>query len=168
MGEPLGNTQLHAHAFLGLYVNGSQEAIPSAIGMKQPAQPTPDTMAISSASCYYNVHTHDYSGLVHIEDSSMAQSYTAMPSYAKLTTLFDLWGEPLNANTVATFNGPVAMYIGTPTGTKSLSGAEIVTSYAPFNGDLTTIQLGHHVTAWIVVGTPPSSGLPQVEFDVEN
>ncbi len=70
--------------------------------MKAPTQPTTsgeknDNYAVLTAQCFYHLHTHDYSGLVHIEDTSMAQSYTKAPSYAKLKTLFDIWGEPLNA-----------------------------------------------------------------------
>ncbi len=70
-------------------------------------------------------------------------------------------------STVATFSGKVAMYIGTPS-TKSGSGADVVTAYQPFNGDLTTVQLGHHIAVWIVVGTPPSAGIPKVEFDIQD
>jgi len=174
MGEPAGTTALHVHAFVGLYANGTEEAIPSALGMKAPTEPTAsgeqnDSYAVLTAQCFYHMHTHDYSGLIHIEDSALPQSYaqSGMPSYATLKTLFDLWGEPINPSAVATFTGTVAMYIGTPSA-KSSAGADIVTSYTPFNGDLTTVQFGHHVAIWIVVGTPPSAGLPQVEFNIQN
>lgn len=171
MGEPTG-TSLHVHAFVGMYVNGTQQAIPSAIGMWNPTQPTSgglanDNQAVPSASCFYHLHTHDYSGLIHIEDSTVAQSFASGPvSYAKLKTLFDIWGEPINASQVATFNGKVAIYIGTPSAPTAPSGADMVHAYTPFNGDLTTIALGHHVAIWIVVGTPPAA-LPQIIFGIE-
>jgi hypothetical protein len=167
MGEPSTNTQLHVHAFVGLYNNGTEEALASAVGMKNPTQPSPSTAEVPSASCFYHMHTHDYSGLVHIEDSSLTQSTSNSPSYATLRNFFDLWGEPISANAVASFSGTVAIYIGKPSGTAS-NGADLVTSYTPFNGDLRTIKLSHHEAVWIVVGTAPAAGLPQVEFNIEN
>lgn len=167
MGEPSTNTQMHVHAFIGLYANGTQEAIPSALGMKNPTQPSPSTAEVPSASCFYHMHTHDYSGLIHIEDSSTAQSMTSSPSYATLRNFFDVWGEPISANAVASFAGNVAIYTGNPGG-KASNGADLVSSYTPFNGDLRTIKLSHHEAVWIVIGTPPSAGLPQVEFNIEN
>jgi hypothetical protein len=167
MTEP-ATGKLHVHAFVGLYVNGAEQGIPTAIGMWNPTQPTStgspsNNYSVPSASCFYHLHTHDYSGLIHIEDDTATQTYALGPvSYATLKTLFDIWGEPINANTVAAFNGSVAIYTGTPA-----SGSQIVTSYTPFNGDLTTIQLGHHVAIWIVVGTPPAA-LPQLKFGVED
>jgi hypothetical protein len=167
MSEPASG-KLHVHAFVGLYVNGSEEALPSAVGMKNPAQPATASQSVQSASCFYHLHTHDYSGLVHIEDDTVAQNNAIGPtSYAKLKTLFDIWGEPINANTVATASGSVAIYIGTPSAPTASNGAEIVHTYAPFNGDLTTIKLGHHQAIWIVVGTPPAA-LPQVLFGIES
>lgn len=170
MAEP--TTQLHVHAFVGLYVNGTEEAIPSALGIYKPTEPTSagaksDSYAVLTAQCYYHMHTHDYSGLIHIEDSTLAQSWSlsSLPAYAKLKTMFDIWGEALDAQTVASFSGSVAMYVGTPSAKNGKD--DVVKSYTPFNGDLRTIQLGHHEAVWIVVGTPPA-GLPQVEFDIEN
>jgi hypothetical protein len=165
MTEPTNNAGYHVHAFLGMYYNGSEEAIPSAIGIKQPTQPSPQTSPVPTAACFYKMHTHDYSGLIHIEDGTLASSAPA-PSYATLKTVFDLWGEPLDASRAASFSGQVAIYVGNTT-VKAANGSDLVTSYAPFNGDLNTIALGHHVAIWIVVGTPPAA-LPEVEFGIEN
>ena len=170
MGEPAGTTQLHVHAFVGLYVNGTEQAIPAALGMKAPTEPKAsglpnDNYAVLTAQCFYHIHTHDYSGVIHIEDSSLPQSFlqSSMPSYATLKTLFDIWGQPVTPSTVATFTGSVAVYIGTPA-----PGSQLVSSYTPYNGSLNSITLGHHVAVWIVVGTPPPAGLPQVLWKIED
>ncbi|HLI95318.1 MAG TPA: hypothetical protein VKT72_04425 [Candidatus Baltobacteraceae bacterium] len=80
---------------LGIYHNGKELAIPTALGMQgpvEPTKPTPnapnghpnDNYEVEASSCEYNVHTHDYSGLIHIEDTSVAQSTapTSPLSYA--------------------------------------------------------------------------------------
>lgn len=166
------------HAFVGIYNNGTWEAVPQAIGMVNPVAPTAgtpshpkDTYAVENNQCEYNVHTHDYSGLVHIEDQTMAQSNTTMPSYATLQSLFDLWGAQLGATGITAgssmLTGAVTIYSGTPSGRDS-AGNDIVTSYAPFTGQASALQFSKHMAVWIVVGTPPAAGLPQVQFVVQN
>lgn len=171
MGEP--TNQYHVHAYVGLYVNGKWEAIPQAIGMKNPVEPMKsghpsDTYEVESASCLYQIHTHDYSGLIHIEDSTKTQDptwKTLMP-YATLQTLFDEWGEPITATGVAGFQGPVSIYTGTPSG--QVNRNDIVTSYTLSTAAPGSITLGHHEAVWIVVGTPPAGGLPKVQFVIQN
>lgn len=171
MGEP--TTQYHVHAFVGILNNGTQEAIPSAIGIGTPTEPTAsgqpnDNYEVLQAACYYHIHTHDYSGLIHIEDSTLPQTFSpsGIPAYATLQTLFDLWGEPISATGAAGFTGPVAIYTGTPTGT--MNGNDLVNTYTLSSSAPSAIQLAHHEAIWIVVGTPPTAGLPQVEFSIEN
>lgn len=166
------------HAFVGIYDNGTWEALPQAIGMVKPVSPTAgtpshptDTYAVENNQCEYNLHTHDYSGLVHVEDETLAQSNEMMPAYATLQALFDLWGAQLGATGItagsSSMTGPVTIYSGTPGGRTS-AGNDIVTSYAPFAGAAGSLQFSKHMAVWIVVGTPPSAGLPQVQFVVEN
>ncbi len=173
MGEP-GQTAYHVHAYVGLYVNGVWEAIPQAIGMKGPIEPTKgsppqpsDTYEVQQAQCFYQIHTHDYSGIIHIEDPTKPQdlTYKTIQPYASLQTLFDLWGVPFNATTVASFSGVVSLYTGT---SQMINGLDTVTSYTPFGGAAGDLKLAHHEAVWIVVGTPPVGGLPKVEFHVEN
>jgi hypothetical protein len=166
------------HAFVGIYNNGTWEALPQAIGMVNPVAPTQgtpshqyNTDAVENNQCEYNVHTHDYSGLIHIEDQTLAQSNTAMPSYATLQSVFDLWGAQLGATGItagsSALTGAVTIFTGTPTA-KDSSGNDLVTTYAPFTGAASALQFSKHMAVWIVVGTPPASGLPQVRFVVEN
>jgi hypothetical protein len=171
------------HAFVGIFYNGTWEALPQAIGMVNPVAPTKgtpshpqDTYAVENNQCEYNVHTHDYSGLVHIEDTTFAQSNTFMPSYATLQTLFDLWGAQLTPTGITAgtsmLAGPVTIYTGTPSG-KDSSGNDLVNSYSVFTGAANTLQFSKHMAVWIVVGTATpavgtNSGLPQVRFVVTN
>jgi len=166
------------HAFVGIYNNGTWEALPQAIGMVGAVAPTKgtpshpsDTYAVENNQCEYNLHTHDYSGLVHVEDETLGQSNTSMPSYATLQALFDLWGAQLGATGIvagtSTLTGPVTIYFGTPAG-KDSSGNDLVSSYAAFTGAPSGLQFSKHMAVWIVVGTPPATGLPQVRFVVVN
>lgn len=177
-GTSYPQTDFSQHAFVGIYNNGTWEALPQAIGMVNPVAPTAgtpshpsDTYAVENNQCEYNLHTHDYSGLVHIEDQTLPQSNTAMPSYATLQALFDLWGAQLGATGITAgssmLTGAVSIYTGTPSGRDS-AGNDIVTSYAPFTGTASGLQFSKHMAVWIVVGTPPASGLPQVQFVVQN
>lgn len=177
-GASYPQSALSQHAFVGIFYNGNWEALPQAIGMVKPVAPTQgtpqhqnNTDAVETNQCEYNVHTHDYSGLIHIEDVNFAQSNTSMPAYATLQSLFDLWGAQLGATGITAgssiLSGPVTIYTGTPN-TKDSSGNDLITAYAPFSGSAGALQFSKHMAVWIVVGTPPASGLPQVRFVVEN
>ena len=176
--QQAGQPTYWQHVFVGIFYNGAEEALPQAIGMQDPVAPTQGTPAhpnnnyeVENEGCEYNVHTHDYSGLVHIEDTTYPQSDTFIPPYADLQTLFDLWGASLDMNNglvagSSTLAGSAAIYTGLPSGQKN--GNDIVTSYTPFTGPLNTLAFQHHLVIWIVIGSMPSAGLPQVEFGVEN
>ena len=164
----------HVHAFVGIFANGVWEAIPQAIGMEKAVEPTvsgqpTDTDEILAAQCFYKLHTHDYSGLIHVEDPTQPQlngNFNVNESYATLQTLFDEWGEPISATGVATFMGPVSVYVGYPT-TKDGSGNDLVNSYSLSTAAPSQIMLQHHTAYWIVIGALPANGLPQVRFLVE-
>ena len=177
--EPTGS-YFHSHAFVGIFYNGTEMALPQAIGIQSPIEPTKGTPAhqydydeVENASCMFHVHTHDYSGLVHVEvpNQPFDATYQSLPSYANLQTLLDIWGATLSFSSgltagMNTLSGPVAIYTGTAT-TKDSGGNDLVTAYAPATGAPSTIMLGHHEAVWIVIGTPPA-GLPQVDFIITN
>lgn len=182
-GTSFPQDKFSQHAFVGFFNNGAWEALPQAIGMVKPVAPTAgtpshpsNTYAVENNQCEYNVHTHDYSGLVHIEDTGFAQSNTFMPAYATLQTLFDLWGANLGVTGITAGNsamaGPVSIYVGTPGG-KDSQNNDLVSSYALYSGSPADLQLSKHMAVWIVVGTAAPSiggvqGLPQVRFVVSN
>ena len=53
----------HHHVHLSLFVNGVQYAIPRGTGMKDPGT----GKFIYHADCVYFLHTHDETGIIHIE-----------------------------------------------------------------------------------------------------
>jgi hypothetical protein len=63
----------HVHAHLSIYINGQPVQVPQYIGIA------------SDGSCFYWLHTHDTSGIIHIEAPSQ-QTFT-------LGTFFQLWSE---------------------------------------------------------------------------
>lgn len=177
-GSSFPATALSQHAYVGIYNNGMWEALPQAIGMVDPVEPTKgtpshpsDTYAVENNKCEYNLHTHDYSGLIHIEDQTLPQSNTAMPSYATLQALFDVWGAQLGATGItagsSSMTGAVTIYTGTPNAKDSF-GNDLITAYTAFTGAPASLRFSKHMAVWIVVGTPPASGLPQVRFIVQN
>jgi hypothetical protein len=166
--------------------NGAVESLPQAIGMVNPKPPTTpypgnpnghqsNTDAVELQDCEFNVHTHDYSGLVHIEDVNQPQSNTATMPYANLQTLFDVWGAQLATNGIvagsSTLPGPVQIYTGVPTGHYTPPGStksvDLVNSYTAVTGNASTVTFSHHTATWIVIGQPPTDGLPQVAFGME-
>ena len=71
--DTLEQTANHYHAHLSLYINGQQVALASQVGI------APD------GSCFYWLHTHDSSGVIHIEAPARR---TFM-----LGNFFDIWGQ---------------------------------------------------------------------------
>ena len=105
----------HVHTHLALFHNGRQMQVPSFIGF------APNL----AGGCLYWLHTHDASGIIHIEapDINPPQGgpYT-------LGMFFDVRGEPLDRNNIAGFAGPVTAYV---------NGAK-------YDGDLRSIPLRAH------------------------
>jgi hypothetical protein len=183
--EPAASTSTYStHAFVGIYYNGSEYALPQAIGMKNPTEPIAsghpdDNYEVEAESCEYNVHTHDYSGLVHIEDVNYAQSTantSPLPYAPTLQSLLDIWGAQLGSSGLTVMgqpalSGSVTIYAGTPGSDAGPHGAPVTDSYtiAPA---ASAVSLGFHQTVWIVIGNLPklpdgTVGLPQVEWRVE-
>ncbi|MCL6594365.1 MAG: hypothetical protein K6T31_10345 [Alicyclobacillus sp.] len=100
--EPQMASGYHVHAHLSLWVNGQQVAIPAGVGIVQPGPK--QAGVIGSGQAYYWLHTHDASGILHVE-APRQESFT-------LGQFFDIWGEPLSRTQVAQFSGPVRVYVG--------------------------------------------------------
>jgi hypothetical protein len=116
---------LHVHTHVAIYYNGKQMQVPQYIGF------APNL----AGGCLYWIHTHDGSGIIHIEapDINPPQGgpYT-------LGMLFDIWGQPLENDNVAGLAGPVTAYVN---GSK-------------YDGDLRAIPMGAHQQIVLEVGTP--------------
>lgn len=163
----VSSTVYHVHAFLGVLVNGQEMAIPDAIGMQSPDSNDP----ILSFTCAYNLHTHAASGVIHVEDPAIAGNWNTKPTPVSppakynLQALMDVWGQSLTG--LAGGPGLPTIYMGTPTATTA-SGADLVNTYSLYTGSATNLLLQHHVAIWLVYGTPPAAGLPQIEFGITN
>lgn len=101
------NEQLafHIHAHLAIYVNGAPKLLPPGIGIGPPLQfeQTSSGPSVASGSCFSWLHTHDSSGVVHIE-SPVQRVYT-------LGDFFDIWGQPLSATQVGPAQGAVTVTV---------------------------------------------------------
>jgi len=169
--------KFHVHTFLGIYVNGKQYAIPDAIGMQGP---TPDE-PVSGFTNACPIHTHAPSGIIHVEDPSLGQSFSTQPAQYNVQSLLDIWGQSSFSNiatAAAGFSGPVSIYVGTACPNNAVScanpaknsadGDDLVTSYTLQTASPQNILLGHHVAIWVIVGSLPAAGLPSIDFNVSN
>jgi hypothetical protein len=134
LGQPVDGIQclgmegqaVHIHSHLALFVNGKQIQIPRLVG----AAPT------ASGGCLYWLHTHDASGIIHLETpQDIAPQGNGQYT---LGMFFDIWGEPLSRNGVAGFTGPVTAFV----------------NGAPYDGKLHEIPLVSHQQIVLEVGKP--------------
>jgi hypothetical protein len=129
----------HHHVHLSLFNNGVQIAIPRGIGMKNPDH----NNFIYHQSCLYFLHTHDETGLIHMEPKVGNGSFT-------LGNVFDIWGQPLNVTNVAGFTGPQLIIVNGQT----------------YTGDPSQIALAPFMQITIEVGTPLPGPPPNYLFPV--
>jgi hypothetical protein len=101
----------HIHAHLAIFVNGTQKLVPYGIGIVAPYQlqtipagePAAGTAFVGGGSKFYWLHTHDETGVIHIE-SPAQKTYT-------LGQFFDEWGQQLGPNQVGPSSGKVTAYV---------------------------------------------------------
>jgi hypothetical protein len=120
----------HIHAHLAIYVNGTPRLVPYGVGIVPPyqLQQTADGPFVAGGTSYYWLHTHDQTGVVHIE-SPVQQTYT-------LGQFFDIWKQPLRTDQVGPAKGAVTVYV---------NGSR-------YSGDPRTIPLTAHATIQLDVG----------------
>jgi hypothetical protein len=92
---------VHIHAHLSIFSKGEQIAIPYGIGIVKPFQVA--NGFVGSGAGIYWLHTHDATGIIHIE-SPDARAYT-------LGNFFDIWGRRLDVKDVAGLEGVVRVYV---------------------------------------------------------
>ncbi|HEX5439220.1 MAG TPA: Ig-like domain-containing protein [Gemmatimonadaceae bacterium] len=95
----------HIHIHLTLIVNGEQLAVPLGIGTvdRTVSKEFGEGLFVTAASCFYWIHTHDESGVLHVE-APIQRGLT-------LGNAFDVWGQPLTRTNVAGFKGPVTVFV---------------------------------------------------------
>ncbi len=120
------NEQLsyHIHVLLTIYINGQQVSVPQGVGIAPGSSP----------SCLYWLHTHDTSGIVHIE-SPTTRLYT-------LQNFLDIW---------QSFQ---AQQISFPTQLASSSGWTIYVNGKVVTGDFKSVSLNPHDLITIMYNSP--------------
>jgi hypothetical protein len=116
---------LHVHSHLAIFNNGKQIQVPQWIGFAPSL----------AGGCLYWIHTHDGSGIIHLEAPDIAPPQGGVYT---LGMLFDIWGQPLQRQDVAGFVGPVTAYV---------NGAR-------YDGELSAIPLGAHQQIVLMIGQP--------------
>jgi hypothetical protein len=124
----------HIHAHLAIYVNGQPALLPGGIGIGPPL--STQNGFVVGGSCFSWLHTHDQTGVIHIE-SPIQRTFT-------LGNFFDVWGLPLSASAVGPAAGPVHAF---------LDGQ-------PVSGDPTTIPLNAHAVVQLDVVDPVVAAQP--------
>ncbi len=124
-------TAYHIHAHLAIFSNGGAVQVPAGIGIPGPQQV--QNGFVLGGKCLYWLHTHDATGIIHIE-SPITRVYT-------LGDFFDIWGRALGTGQVGSAKGTVTAYV---------NGKR-------FTGDPRSIKLDPHTVIQLDVGTavPP-------------
>jgi hypothetical protein len=125
------NLAYHIHAHLTIYVNGVQKNLPYGVGIIPPysLDTSSGSPFVSGGSAYYYLHTHDETGIIHIE-SPNDHVYT-------LGNFFDVWKQPLSRTQVGPDKGTVTVYVDGKV----------------FSGDPSTITLTKYKNIQLDVGT---------------
>lgn len=149
----------HVHVFLGIVYKGQMIAIPDAIGMVNPG--VENNGYVNSATCFYEIHTHDASGIVHLE---VANPLPLTSVVFKLKNVLDVWGIPRSKNSFGPFKGTIHVFTGI-----SALGKPSVTTYQPFTGHWMLMGLHSHEVIWIEIGRPyyNAAQLPHISFYTE-
>ena len=120
---------------IDIFINGQRYIVPSQVG-------------IIPERCLYWLHTHDDSGIIHVE-SPVAKNYT-------LGQFFDIWNKKFNNSQIidnvanGNNNNTLSVYVN---GQKVSNGA-----------NYRDIKLNEHDQIAIVYGKPPTSIPTKYEF----
>jgi hypothetical protein len=128
--QPTEQVVYHIHQHLAIFVNSTRQTVPAGIGIPGGA---PVQGFVAGGRCLYWLHTHDTSGIIHVE-SPTQKNYT-------LGQFFDIWGWPLTTSQVGHATGKVTTYV---------NGKQ-------FSGDPRSITLTPHEVIQLDVGqvVPP-------------
>ncbi|MFN2461969.1 MAG: hypothetical protein ABR591_15030 [Candidatus Velthaea sp.] len=155
----------HHHAHISLFVNGTQIAVPGAIGIfGVVSHINPfffETDSSNPASCLYNLHTHTPSGVIHMEVRQAAD-----PTTFTLKQFLDVWGVNVTAtgmtssvNTFFNFTGATRVFATSMT--TGGAGSHPVTEITGQN--LATVPLSANTEYTIEIGG--NVPIPNYTFD---
>lgn len=120
--EMTGPNFYHVHGHLAIYHNGQPVTVPAQIGFD------------STNDCLYWTHTHDTTGIIHIESP-----YKIVPT---LGQFFKVWGQPLTSSRIA------SVHVKPGTATKTFVDER------SYPGDPASIPLKAHTDVTIEIGPP--------------
>lgn len=170
----------HIHVFIGIYLNGQELALPRGLGIVANWGADGPPAEIVYASCFYYTHTHDSTGVFHVEDPNINNAPVTQSIY-KTADLFNMWGITVNALQFGQFQGAVNVYTsgqvyrgggdcsGTepPAGTQLGNGTTPASDLTMWTGDPTQIPLYSHEVIWYMIGGGNPTSLPNISFDEE-
>jgi hypothetical protein len=159
-GVPCGSTemlQVHYHAMVEIYVDGQKQQVPAGVGIVEPdgQGSGPHLASNGSQACLYWLHTHQATGMVHVE-SPNHDTYT-------LGNLFDIWGQPISSTAFMNFpvdsshklvidlfdaNGKMTAYTGDPRNVPFADHETVVVLYNSPNVQAKPYQLPSGVSDW--------------------
>src|SRR2546421_2963518 len=114
-----GGTHIHAH--VTMYVNGTKTPIPANVGIA------------SDNSCLYWLHTHDDTGVIHIEAPGGVS--------ATFGNFLDIWGQRFQQ-------------LGYPSQLSAATGWQVYVNGKPFSGNFRTIPLQSHNLITLAYNSP--------------
>ena len=118
--DKLEQTTVHYHAHVTIYINGQQTKIPQGVGIA------------SDSSCFYWLHTHDTTGVVHIEAPQIAT--------LNLGNFLDIWGKEFPQS----YHDELA----------SSTGWKIYVDGKPVTGDFNKVIFRSHMLITIMYNSP--------------
>ncbi|MDB5869372.1 MAG: hypothetical protein JWP96_1704 [Polaromonas sp.] len=131
----------HIHSHLSIFRDGVRLAIPADIGIV-------GSESVPATSCHYPLHTHDETGVIHVEALD--------PIKTTLGQVFNIWGQPLSRTNIAgQTNMPVVVYIQ--------DGGNL----RKYQGDLADIELKSYRSIVIQLGTPLNA-IPTYDLATES
>lgn len=123
------NENYHIHTLLTIYRDGRRLALPDAVGR---------------SGCTYELHTHDGSGVIHIE--------TDVPKKFMLSQFFSLWRQPFTSTNVAGLAGPFRYYL--------IENGRLTR----YTGDPMALELTAYREIVILTGANPPAVLPKYRW----
>jgi hypothetical protein len=119
--DQLEQTAVHYHALVYIYINGQQVQVPQGVGIA------------SDGSCYYWMHTHDTTGVVHMEAPS-GRNFT-------LGNFLDIWSTKF-------------VQLGYRNELSAADGWTVYIGNQKYNGDFHNIVLKSHMIVTLAYNSP--------------
>lgn len=163
----------HIHVFVGVIVNGQQYALPVGTGAVEPTSDH-NKDSPSATQCFYFTHTHDSTGVVHIEsDNGGVPDSPPMDTKYTLGQWFQVWG--INVSYMGwnqfgqfgQYSGPMEVLTSGQVFRGVLSGQNSTvpeSDLTPYVGDPNQIPLYSHEVIWFLIGPQYPASLPSVRF----